>query len=77
MNQDKTNKAANDADFNPFDPTGMLKEHARRQSWIRMGQVDGRISSIPTPTPQATGAMLDAWLTSFGLHFAKALKDST
>jgi hypothetical protein len=59
MSQAKTNN-----DFNPFDPTGMLKEmrDANMDTWSKM-----MVEFVGTEAyAESTGAMLDAWLTSSG-----------
>lgn len=63
----------NNSDFDPFDPTGMLKNmrDASMDSWAKL-----MTEVVNTDAyAQATGAMLDAWLTSSG-PFQKALKDN-
>ena len=50
--------------FNPFDPTGMLKEmrDANMDGWAKM-----MVAFVNTDAyAESTGAMLDAWLTSSG-----------
>jgi hypothetical protein len=57
--------------FNPFDPTGMLKSmrDANMDSWSKM-----MIQLVNTEAyAKATGAVLDAWLTS-SAPFRKALE---
>jgi hypothetical protein len=57
--------------FNPFDPTGMMKSmrDASMDSWSKM-----MIEFVNTEAyAKATGAFLDAWLTS-SLPFRKALE---
>ena len=63
----------NNNDFDPFDPTGVFKNmrDASMDSWAKL-----MTEVVNTDTyAQATGAMLDAWLTSSG-PFQKALKDN-
>ncbi len=63
----------NNNDFDPFDPTGMFKNmrDASMDSWAKL-----MTEVVNTEAyAQATGAMLDAWLTSSG-PFQKAVKDS-
>ncbi|MCA9100087.1 MAG: hypothetical protein R3C10_11095 [Pirellulales bacterium] len=60
-------------DFNPFDPTGMIKgmRDANMDAWSKM-----MIDIVNTDAyATSTGAMLDAWLTS-SAPFRKALEDS-
>ncbi|QDU56840.1 hypothetical protein [Aeoliella mucimassa] len=50
--------------FNPFDPTGMLKDvrDAGMQTWAKM-----MVEAVNTDAySEATGAMLDAWLVTSG-----------
>ena len=50
--------------FNPFDPTGMLKEmrDANMDTWAKM-----MVKFVNTEDyAESTGAMLDAWLTTSG-----------
>ena len=50
--------------FNPFDPTGMLKEmrDSNMDGWAKM-----MVEFVGTEAyAESTGAMLDAWLTSSG-----------
>ncbi len=57
--------------YNPFDPTGMLKNmrDTSMDAWSKM-----MIELVHTEAyAQATGAMLDAWLTS-SVPFRKALE---
>jgi len=57
--------------FNPFDPTGMMKSmrDANMDSWSKM-----MIQFVNTEAyAKATGAFLDAWLTS-SMPFRKALE---
>jgi hypothetical protein len=57
--------------FNPFDPTGMLKNmrDAGMDSWSKM-----MVQAVNTEGyAQATGAMLDAWLST-STPFRKALE---
>ena len=73
MNQDKSNKTATDAPFNPFDPTGMFKDmrDANLDSWAKM-----MVDMVNTDAyAESTGAMLDAWLTS-SAPFRKVMRDS-
>lgn len=59
MTNTNTNK-----DFNPFDPTGMLKEmrDSNMDGWAKM-----MVEFVGTDAyAESTGAMLDAWLTSSG-----------
>jgi hypothetical protein len=58
---------------NPFDPTGMLKSmrDASMETWSKM-----MIQLVNTDAySQATGAMMDAWLTT-SAPFRKALETS-
>jgi hypothetical protein len=51
-------------DFNPFDPTGMLKEmrDANIDAWAKM-----MVELVNSDAyAQSTGSMLDAWLTHSG-----------
>jgi polyhydroxyalkanoate synthesis regulator phasin len=51
-------------DFNPFDPTAMLKElrSANMDAWAKM-----MVELVNTDAyAESTGAMLDAWLTASG-----------
>jgi hypothetical protein len=60
----------NDA-YNPFDPTGLFKEmrSAGMESWSKM-----MIQLVNSEAyAQATGVMLDAWLTN-SAPFAKAME---
>lgn len=60
-------------DFNPFDPTGMLKSmrDTNMDAWAKM-----MVELVHTEAyAESTGAMLDAWLTSSG-PFRKAIEDS-
>jgi hypothetical protein len=60
-------------DFNPFDPTGMLKgmRDANMDGWSKM-----MIELVNTDAyAEATGAMLNAWLTASG-PFRKVMEDS-
>jgi hypothetical protein len=53
-----------DNGFNPFDPTGMLKEmrDANMDTWAKM-----MAEFVSTDAyAESTGAMLDAWLTTSG-----------
>ena len=62
----------NNSDYDPFDPTGMFKNvrDASMDSWAKL-----MIEVVNTEAySQATGAMLDAWLTSSG-PFQKALEN--
>ena len=73
MNQNKTNKTATDADFNPFDPTGMFKDmrDANLDAWAKM-----MVDMVNTDAyAESTGAMLDTWLTS-SAPFRKVIRDS-
>jgi hypothetical protein len=59
--------------FNPFDPTGMMKSmrDASMESWSKM-----MIQLVNTDAyAQATGAFLDAWLTS-STPFRKVLESA-
>ena len=59
----KTDTKTN-GEFNPFDPTGMLKEmrDANMDGWAKM-----MVEFVSTDAyAESTGAMLDAWLTSSG-----------
>ena len=50
--------------FNPFDPTGILKEvrDAGMQTWAKV-----MVDAVNTDAyAEATGAMLDTWLTTSG-----------
>lgn len=60
-------------EFNPFDPTGMLKEmrDANMDAWSKM-MID-LVNSEAYAT--STGAMLDAWLSNSG-PFRKAIDAS-
>ncbi len=63
----------NNGDFNPFDPTGMLKgmRDANMDAWAKL-----MVDFVNTDAyAESTGAMLDAWLVSSG-PFQKALEDS-
>ena len=63
----------NNNDFDPFDPTGMFKNmrDASMDSWAKL-----MTEVVNTDAyAQATGAMLDAWLTS-SAPFQQALKDN-
>ena len=59
MTSTKTN-----GEFNPFDPTGMLKEmrDANMDGWAKMM---GEFVNTDAYA-ESTGAMLDAWLTTSG-----------
>ena len=60
-------------DFNPFDPAGMLKgmRDANMDAWAKM-----MVQLVNTDAyAEASGAMLDAWLTSSG-PFRKVMEDS-
>ncbi len=51
-------------DFNPFDPTGMMKgmRDANLEAWAKM-----MVELVNTDAyAEATGAMLDAWLVTSG-----------
>jgi hypothetical protein len=64
--------AANDT-FNPFDPTGMFKNirDANMDAWSKM-----MIQFVNTDAyAQATGAILDTWLSTSG-PFRKALESA-
>lgn len=64
---------AND-EFNPFDPTGMLKNlrDANMDAWAKM-----MVELVNTDAyAESVGAMLDAWLTSSG-PFRKVMQTST
>jgi len=57
--------------FNPFDPTGMMKSmrDAGMDAWSKM-----MIQFVNTEAySQATGAMLDTWMSS-SVHFRKAIE---
>lgn len=57
--------------YNPFDPTGMMKSmrDANMEAWSKM-----MIQLVNSdPYAQATGAMLDAWLSA-SVPFRKALE---
>ncbi len=59
-------------EFNPFDPTGMLKgmRDANMDAWAKM-----MVDFVSTDAyAESTGAMLDAWLVTSG-PFRKALED--
>ena len=59
--------------FNPFDPTGMLKgmRDANMDAWSKM-----MIELVNTDAyAEATGAMLNSWLTTSG-PFRKMMEDS-
>ena len=61
------------SDFNPFDPTGMLKEmrDVNMDAWSKT-----MIDLVNTDEyATSTGKMLDAWLTSSG-PFRKAIETS-
>jgi hypothetical protein len=51
-------------EFNPFDPTGMLKEmrDANMDGWAKMMSEFVNTEAYA----ESTGAMLDAWLTTSG-----------
>lgn len=60
-------------EFNPFDPTGMLKNmrDANMDAWAKM-----MVELVQSEAyAESTGAMLDAWLTSSG-PFRKAIESS-
>lgn len=60
-------------DFNPFDPTGMLKDmrDANLDAWAKM-----MVELVNTDAyAESTGAMLDTWLTTSS-PFRKAMQDS-
>ncbi len=60
-------------EFNPFDPTGMLKtmRDANLDSWSKM-----MVELVNSDAyAESTGAMLDAWLTSSG-PFRKVMETS-
>jgi len=62
-----------ETDFNPFDPTGMLKNmrDANMDAWAKM-----MVELVQSDAyAESTGAMLDAWLTSSG-PFRKAIEGS-
>jgi uncharacterized protein HemX len=68
----KTDTNSNNG-FNPFDPTGMLKEmrDANMDTWAKM-----MTEYVNTEAyAESTGAMLDAWLTSSG-PLRKAMESS-
>ena len=59
----KTNTKTN-GEFNPFDPTGMLKEmrDANMDGWAKM-----MVEFVNTDAyAESTGAVLDSWLTTSG-----------
>lgn len=61
MSKTDTNSSSG---FNPFDPTGMLKEmrDANMDTWAKM-----MVEFVNTEAyAESTGAMLDAWLTTSG-----------
>jgi len=61
MSKTDTNSSSG---FNPFDPTGMLKEmrDANMDTWAKM-----MVQFVNTEAyAESTGAMLDAWLTTSG-----------
>jgi hypothetical protein len=63
----------NNDNFNPFDPTGMFKgfRDSSMDAWSKM-----MIDFVNSESyAQATGTMLDAWLTSSG-PFRKALESA-
>ena len=62
-----------DGEFNPFDPTGMLKgmRDANLDAWAKM-----MVELVNSEAyAESTGAMLDAWLTSSG-PFRKVMETS-
>lgn len=63
---------ANNGDYNPFDPAGMLKSmrDANLEAWAKV-MVDFVNSDAYA---EASGAMLDAWLTSSS-PFRKTMED--
>jgi hypothetical protein len=65
--------ATSNGEFNPFDPTGMLKNmrDANMDAWAKM-----MVELVQSDAyAESTGAMLDAWLTSSG-PFRKAIESS-
>ena len=69
----KSDPKANSNSFNPFDPTGMLKDmrDANMDAWAKM-----MVEFVNTEAyAESTGAMLDAWLTTSG-PLRKALEKS-
>jgi polyhydroxyalkanoic acid synthase PhaR subunit len=68
------NMTATNGDFNPFDPTGMLKG-VRDANMAAMAKM--MVDFVNTDAyAESTGAMLDAWLTSSG-PFRKVMENST
>jgi len=64
---------SNNDTFNPFDPTGMFKEmrDSSMDAWAKM-----MVDIVNTDAySEATGGMLDAWLTSSG-PFRKVIENS-
>jgi hypothetical protein len=56
--------STNNGEFNPFDPTGMLKNmrDSQMDAWAKM-----MIQLVNSDAyAESTGALLDAWLTSSG-----------
>ena len=73
MNQEKSNKTATNAEFNPFDPTGMFKDmrDANLDAWAKT-----MVDMVNTDAyAESTGAMLDAWLAR-SAPFRKVIRDS-
>jgi hypothetical protein len=69
----KSDPKANSNSFNPFDPTGMLKDmrNANMDAWAKM-----MVEFVNTEAyAESTGAMLDAWLATSG-PLRKALEKS-
>ncbi|MCO6043254.1 hypothetical protein NG895_04990 [Aeoliella sp. ICT_H6.2] len=65
--------SSNSETFNPFDPTGMLKDmrDASMDAWAKV-----MVDVVNTDAyADASGAMLDAWLVSSG-PFRKAVEDT-
>lgn len=65
--------SSNNEAFNPFDPTGMFKDvrNAGMDAWAKV-----MVDVVNTDAyADASGAMLDAWLTSSG-PFRKVLDDA-
>ena len=65
--------AQTNGDFDPFDPTGMLKgmRDANMDAWAKM-----MVELVNTDAyAESTGTMLDAWLTTSG-PFRKVMEDS-
>lgn len=65
--------SASNNDFNPFDPAGMLRDvrDASLDNWAK-----AMVQFVNTEAyAEATGAMLDAWLTTSG-PFRKAIEST-